>query len=114
MLAVILVVEDDPTEQYVLRQLLSRFDYEADVVGSGEWALKALSITRYAAVIMDISLPGIDGLQCARQIRRNEQGHAHRTPVVGLTAYTDQADHQACLQAGMDDYLGKPFEPEQL
>jgi CheY-like chemotaxis protein len=111
---VILVIEDNETEQYVLRQLLERYDYNVDVVCSGEEALSALGIAKYAAVLMDITLPGMDGYECTQQIRRMELEIGRHTPIIALTARAQQSDHDACDAAGMDDYLSKPFEPEEL
>lgn len=110
----ILVVEDNETEQYVLTQLLQQFDYNAHVVASGEEALTALGVAKYAAVLMDITLPGIDGYECTRRIRRMELESARRTPIIALTARAEKSDHDAALAAGMDDYMSKPFEPEDL
>ncbi len=110
----ILVVEDNETEQYVLTQLLQNFDYNAHVVASGEQALTALGLTKYAAVLMDITLPGIDGYECTRRIRRIELESGRRTPIIALTARAEQSDHNAATESGMDDYMSKPFEPEDL
>lgn len=114
MTPIVLLVEDNATEQYVLQQLIQKFDYDSQVVSSGEEALSALGITNYAAILMDITLPGIDGLECTRQIRRIELEMARRTPIIALTARAAQEDMDACLQAGVDDYISKPFDPEDL
>ena len=82
---IILVVEDNETEQYVLKQLLQKFDYDAHIVASGEEALTAMGLTKYGAVLMDISLPGIDGYECTKRIRRIELESGRRTPVIALT-----------------------------
>ena len=110
----ILVVEDNETEQYVLTQLLQTFDYNAHVVASGEQALTALGIAKYAAILMDITLPGIDGYECSKRIRRTELESGRRTPIIALTARVEQSDHDAAKEAGMDDWMSKPFEPEDL
>jgi CheY-like chemotaxis protein len=110
----VLVIEDNETEQYVLRQLLERFDYNVDVVSSGEEAITALGLAKYAAVLMDITLPGMDGYECTKQIRRMELEIQRHTPIIALTARAQQSDHDACQEAGMDDYMSKPFEPEDL
>ncbi len=114
MTPIILIVEDNEVEQYVLTQLLAKFDYDAQVVGSGEEALTAMGVANYAAVLMDITLPGIDGLECTKRIRRIELEAERRTPVIAVTARAAQADYDACIAAGMDDYISKPFDPEQL
>jgi CheY-like chemotaxis protein len=112
--SIILVVEDNSTEQYILKLLIQKFDYDVHVVASGEEALAALGLAKYAAILMDISLPGIDGYECTKRIRRMELESGRRTPVIALTARTENTAHDAAKKAGMDDFLSKPFEPEEL
>ncbi|MEW6505713.1 MAG: response regulator [Chloroflexota bacterium] len=112
--SIILVVEDNETEQYVLKELLRKFDYDAHVVASGEEAITALALAKYSAILMDITLPGIDGYECTRRIRRMELESGRRTPIIALTARAAQSDHDAANEAGMDDWMSKPFEPEDL
>jgi CheY-like chemotaxis protein len=112
--SIILVVEDDKTGRYVLKQLLEKFDYDSHLVSSAEEALAAMDLTKYACVLMDIVLPGINGYDCTRQIRQIELKTGTRTPVIALTGKTDQSDREAAMDAEMDDFLGKPFEAEEL
>jgi CheY-like chemotaxis protein len=110
----LLIVEDNEHEQYALAQLVQRFDYETKVVSSGEEALLAVSAGRFAAVLLDLTLPQMDGFECAKRIREMEKPSQQHTPIIALTGRATPADRQACLAAGMDDYLSKPFEPEAL
>lgn len=113
--ATLLSVEDNPTQQYVLKQLCESFDYEVHFVASGEDAISALGVSQYAAVLMDITLPGIDGFECARRIREQEKRTmVARTPIIAVTARAFEEDRKACYDAGMDDYLSKPFKPDSL
>lgn len=113
--ATLLSVEDNPTQQYVLKQLCESFDYEVHFVASGEDAISALACSQYAAVLMDITLPGIDGFECTRLIRDQEKLMiTHRTPIIAVTARAFDEDRKACYEAGMDDYLSKPFKPDSL
>lgn len=114
--ATLLAVEDHPTHQYVLKRFCELFDYDVQIVASGEEAVAAFQMARYAGILMDLTLPGIDGLECARQIRSIEQRQNldKPVPIIALTALDSDADRKACLQAGMDDYLSKPFAPEEL
>lgn len=113
--ATLLSVEDNPTQQYVLKQLCESFDYEVDFVSSGEDAIDALTSLPYAAVLMDITLPGIDGFECSRRIREQEKRLvSRRTPIIAVTARSFDEDRKACYDAGMDDYLCKPFKPDSL
>jgi CheY-like chemotaxis protein len=111
---IILVVEDRQAEQYILQHLLKRFDYDVQVVSSAESALDALKVGDYAAILMDIRLPGMTGIECTRQIRRDELKSGRRIPIIAVTAKADISDRAQCIAGGMDDYLSKPFTPEQL
>jgi CheY-like chemotaxis protein len=110
----ILVVEDKLGDQYVLKQLLARYDYEAMFVSSAEEALDILKSMPAAALLLDISLPGMNGLACAREIRRRELHTNRHLPIIAVTARAAKEDRVAAMHAGFDDYLSKPFEPEEL
>ncbi len=110
--ATLLIIEDNETQQYVLEELCSKFDYDAHIVSSGEEALSALACTRYAAILMDIALGGMDGYECARRIRELESELQRRSPIIAITGHLE--DRQRCLAAGMDDYISKPFEIEDF
>lgn len=112
--SIILIVEDNKTEQYVLELLVRKFDYDVHVVGSGEDAVTAMSVAKYAAVLMDITLPGIDGYECTKRIRRIELESGRRTPIIATTGRAFQSDHDDAIGAGMDEWISKPFEPEDL
>ncbi len=108
----LLVVEVNETQQQVIRELCERFDYDAHVVSTAEAALDALGCTSFAAIIMDVALPGMDGLACAREVRRRERGTGKHVPIVALTA--DQTESERSIRSGMDDFLKKPFQPEDF
>lgn len=113
--ALILVVEDDKIGRYVLKELLETFDYRAHVVSSGEEALAAVAITNYLCVLMDIRLSGIDGFECAKQIREWDVKNGNRrTPIIALTGEAGYDARLAVRDADMDDYLCKPFDAEDL
>ncbi|HEY9679550.1 MAG TPA: response regulator [Drouetiella sp.] len=108
----ILIVEDYPAQQFVFEQLCERFGYQAYMVSSGEDALGVLAVTKYAAVILDLKLPGIDGIETVRRLRETEKGTGRRTPVIGLTSNSVPQQREICLNAGMDDFMSKPFSIE--
>lgn len=112
--AYILVVEDDLTNQLVAARLLHRLGYQSHVVGNGIEAVKAVGCTRYAAVLMDCQMPGMDGFEATASIRRLEGASGERTPIIGMTANTMAMDRERCLRAGMDDFLAKPVCPQAL
>jgi CheY-like chemotaxis protein len=111
---IILVVEDRQAEQYVLQHLLKKFKYDVQVMSSAEPAIDAVRLGSFSAILMDITLPGMNGIECSKQIRAIEEEKGKHTPIIAVTAKSAETDRAACFDAGMDDYLIKPFTPEQL
>lgn len=111
----ILVVEDHIIEQTIINLLAQKYGYEAHIVSTSEEAMSALSRDEhYSLILMDWRLPGTDGLTATRQIRELEERRGYHTPVIALTARAMDGDKGKCLQAGMDDYMSKPFTAEQF
>jgi CheY-like chemotaxis protein len=118
-LPLVLVVEDNPTQQMLLKHLGVRCGFEPVIVGSCDEVIQALTLSdSYSMVLMDWVLSGssADGLDCTRAIREMEQhqGKGNHVPIIGFTARAMVGDRETCLEAGMDDYLSKPFTIEQL
>jgi PAS domain S-box-containing protein len=109
----VLVAEDNEVNQRVAVGFLDQLRYRADVVGDGVAAVEAALRGSYDAVLMDWRMPGMDGLEAARRIRRLEQPGRH-TVIIALTAHSLGGDRELCLEAGMDDYLAKPLTLENL
>jgi CheY-like chemotaxis protein len=108
----VLCVEDNPYGRVILNTILTELGHHADFVGSGEEAVTGV-MRGYDVVLMDVALPGIDGLEAARRIRALS-GSAGRTPIIGITGRTEMADEAAARKAGMDFYLCKPVSPSAL
>jgi two-component system, sensor histidine kinase len=108
----ILCAEDNPYGRVILNTILTELGHRADFVGSGEDAVQALA-RGYDAVLMDVTLPGIDGLETARRIRALPSP-AGRTPIVGISGRSEPGDEAAARTAGMDAYLRKPISPSAL
>jgi CheY-like chemotaxis protein len=109
----ILLAEDNRVNQKVALSLLKRLGYGADVASNGLEALGALERQPYDVVLMDVQMPELDGLNASRQI--NERWPADTRPrIIAMTANAMQEDREACLAAGMDDYVAKPIRPEEL
>jgi len=106
----ILLAEDNPVGALLARTLLRREGCVVETAATGEEAVAALKRARYDLVFMDMRMPGMDGPAATRVIRAG----GDRTPIVALTANAFPEDRRACLEAGMDDHLVKPLEPEAL
>jgi signal transduction histidine kinase/CheY-like chemotaxis protein/HPt (histidine-containing phosphotransfer) domain-containing protein len=109
----ILVAEDNPINQMVIREVLAELGYEADVVDNGVQALTALEQEAYPLVLMDCQMPELDGYGAAREIRRREDGARH-IPLIAVTAHAFEGERQKALSAGMDDYVTKPISGSVL
>ncbi len=109
----ILMAEDNLVNQKLTSRLLERLGYRADVVGNGIEALEALHRQMYDVILMDVQMPELDGLEATRRIHQ-EIPAARRPRIVAMTANAMKEDREACMAAGMDDYLSKPLRVEEL
>jgi signal transduction histidine kinase/CheY-like chemotaxis protein len=116
----ILLVEDNPVNRQAASIILGQWGHRVHAVESGEDALAAMEAMRFDLVLMDLEMPGMNGIEATAEIRRREQalagrsGTGSRIPIVAMTAYAMDRDVERCLEAGMDGHLSKPFHPEQL
>ena len=109
----ILCAEDNPYGRVVLNTILTELGHRADFVGTGEAAVEAVGRGGYDAVLMDVTLPGIDGLEATRRIRALDRP-AGRTPIIGISGRANADDKAAGRAAGMDGYVAKPLSPKVL
>jgi len=108
-MATILIIEDEPDLVRVLRSYLERANYQVIEALRGDTGLQLFERERPDLVLLDLNLPGMDGLDVARQIRRKGE-----TPVIMLTARVEEADRLIGLELGADDYVTKPFSPREV
>ncbi|SAL27352.1 two component regulatory system sensor kinase [Caballeronia peredens] len=104
----VLVAEDHPVNQELIRHQLSLLGFACDVVHDGVEALAALDNTRYGFLITDCHMPNMTGYELARRVRADEAGTARRLPILGITASTAPDELRRCREAGMDNCLVKP------
>ena len=109
----ILVAEDNPTNQRLAVIILKRMGYRADVVGTGVEAIMAWEQQAYDAILMDCQMPEMDGYAATGEIRKREGDQAH-IPIIAVTAHAYDGDRARCLDAGMDEYVSKPIDPDAL
>ncbi len=112
----ILLVEDNPVNQMVANKMLEKIGLQAQTANNGREALQRLESERFDLVLMDCQMPELDGFDATRQIRlKNIQAIGDKPlPVIAMTANVMEGDKQRCLDAGMNDYLGKPVRLDEL
>jgi signal transduction histidine kinase/ActR/RegA family two-component response regulator len=108
----VLVVEDDRVNQLVIRQMLTHLGISCVVIDDGARAVDLVASEPWDCVLMDVQMPGLDGIEATRRIRGRPAGTD--TPIVALTANAMQEDRTACQAAGMNDFLAKPVRQEEL
>lgn len=115
--AVVLLVEDGLVNQKVAVGMLHRRGHEVVVAANGREAIETLfadNSKSFDVVLMDVQMPVMDGLQATREIRQRERKSGRRVPILAMTANAMKGDRDACMEAGMDDYVSKPIESKEL
>jgi CheY-like chemotaxis protein/HPt (histidine-containing phosphotransfer) domain-containing protein len=114
----LLLVEDNPVNQEVAKIMLEELGCQVDIANNGREALQRLEKQRYELVLMDCQMPVMSGFEATEIIRDQEKNtptpSGQRLPIVAVTAHAFNGDRERCLAAGMDDYLSKPFDRQQL
>ncbi len=110
----ILVVEDNPINRHLLRKLLEKRGLQVSLAENGEQGVQRVREELFDAVLMDIQMPVMDGLEATRIIRKEEKSQGCRLPILAMTAHALSCDYEKSLEAGMDDHLTKPINPGEL
>lgn len=110
----VLVCEDNEVNQIVISQILRETDLNFEIASDGRRGVELFQRLNPQLILMDVSMPKMNGLEAARAIRKLETVGGHQTPIIGITAHALKGDREKCLDAGMDDYLPKPISPDRL
>jgi CheY-like chemotaxis protein/HPt (histidine-containing phosphotransfer) domain-containing protein len=110
----ILLAEDNMINQELALAILEKVGYRADGVANGKEVLSALGKVPYDLILMDVQMPEMDGFEATGAIRRKERESGKHIPIIAMTAHAMKGDRERCLEAGMDDYLTKPIQPQSL
>jgi PAS domain S-box-containing protein len=111
----VLLVEDQHTNRLIASAYLEALNYAFDIAVTGEEAIEKLKNTHYSLVLMDVQMPLMDGFETTARIRAMEkEGKLPHVPIIAVTAHAMSGDKEKCLAAGMDDYIAKPFDPNDL
>ena len=110
----ILLAEDNVVNQRLIATLLERYGYRIQVVSTGAAVLAALERDCFDLILMDVQMPEMDGFQATAHIREHEDPAGERIPILALTAHAIKGYREQCLAAGMDEYLTKPFQTDEL
>jgi CheY-like chemotaxis protein len=110
----VLVAEDTAFNQKFIIRLMEKWRYDYTIVENGRLALEALKSGSYDLVLMDVQMPDMDGIEATRSIRSLEKKTGGHVPIIAMTAHAIKGDREACLEAGMDDYVSKPIDADKL
>ncbi len=110
----ILVVDDDRVSRFLITRLLEKRDIEVTAADNGEQALDILNTEQFDLILMDVQMPVLDGFAATSSIREKEKSAGQFTPIIAITAYALKGDQEKCLAAGMDDYISKPINRDEL
>jgi two-component system sensor histidine kinase/response regulator len=110
----VLVVEDSLVNQELIKRLLEKWGHSAVLAENGLRALSLMESEKFDALLMDVQMPQLNGLEATAAIRDRERSRKTHIPIIALTAHAIEGDREKCLGAGMDDYVTKPIDPEQL
>ncbi len=110
----LLVVEDNLVNRTLLERMMGKAGHRVHAVEDGSLAVAAIADQNFDAILMDVNMPVMDGLEATRRIREMEKASGRHTPIIALTALAIRGDAERCLEAGMDAYLAKPYRRDDL
>jgi CheY-like chemotaxis protein len=112
--AMLLVIDDREDQRMILRSVAMHLKVGFHIVGSWDEAQAAMNTVSFDLVLMDWQMPDIDGIEATKRLRKHDVEKGRYTPIIAVTARAMSGDREQCLDAGMDDYLAKPFTVNEL
>ena len=109
-----LVAEDNEANQFLIKAITRSENWEITMVDDGDQAIEAYKKDSFDLILMDVQMPVLNGYEATRIIRGIEEEKGMHTPIIALTAYAMKSDKDQCIEAGMDDYISKPFKRQQF
>ena len=109
----VLLAEDNPDHQRIVTHILGARGHTVDIAEDGQQAICMAQETCYDVILMDVKMPGVDGLEATKAVRAGEKGN-RRVPIIALTAYVMKGNREHCLAAGMDGYQSKPINSREM
>ncbi|MBL4716475.1 MAG: response regulator, partial [Bacteroidia bacterium] len=110
----ILLVEDNPINQLMAKKVLSSWNCTADTAENGKLAIEKLNAGDYDVILMDLQMPEMDGYEATKHIRNKMKPSKNEVPIIAMTANAGSGEADKCLSLGMNDYISKPFVPQEL
>ncbi len=110
----ILIVEDNNINREVAILQLRALEFTSETAANGNEAVEAIKKRQFALILMDVMMPSMDGWEASRRIREYEESIGRHTPIIAVSAWSAADNKERCLLAGMDDYLGKPYDRASL
>jgi two-component system sensor histidine kinase/response regulator len=110
----VLLAEDSLINRTLAQRLLEKQGHTSEVAENGIEVLEKLASQKFDLILMDVQMPGMDGFQATIKIREQENGSGNRIPIIALTAHAMKGDRERCLESGMDDYVSKPIQQDEL
>jgi len=110
----ILLAEDNEANQFLIKVITKSQDWDITIVENGAEAIEKYKSGKYDIILMDVQMPIMNGYEATKIIRQIEFEKGMHTPIIALTAYAMKSDKDICIEAGMDDYISKPFKRQQF
>lgn len=110
----VLLAEDVPVNQLLAEKVITGFGHQVDIASDGKSAIEKLGQKEYDLLLLDLQMPEMDGYETAKYIRNKMNGPVRGIPIIALTAHALTGEREKCIEVGMDEYISKPFDPDQL